>query len=207
MALRGRNFAVASPCFVSVCAMSRTTEHGSFYTRTTYDFERNEHIPPFLRNIRSLEGGADRALLETQPVVLDELVRGGGHGAAGLIEQAFADLSSQVEHLESFESLSFETDGRSPSLNLTTIKFDSEEFAIGHMEILLSEAPGMQSLPEPIGDSAFYIEVNQSGIGSMVVFKSGVWIVMLHTAQGANDAPLMDLAGVESLARIIADRL
>ena len=123
-----------------------------------------------------------------------------------LLSMAAGVDPSQVEHMESFDSLSFETDGRSPSLSLTTIKFDSEEFVAGHMEIVLSEAPGMQNLSEPMGDSAYYIEVNQSGIGSMVVFKSGVWVVMLHTSQGANDSPLVDLAGVESLARIIVDR-
>ncbi len=65
----------------------------------------------------------------------------------------------------------------------------------------------MVDLPDSIGDASLYIEANEAGIGSMVVFKKGLWLVTLHTTQSASATPLVDLAGVETLARIVADRL
>ena len=41
----------------------------------------------------------------------------------------------------------------------------------------------------------------------MVVFKERLWLVTLHTTQFAGATPLVDLAGVEALARTVADRL
>ena len=58
-----------------------------------------------------------------------------------------------------------------------------------------------------IGDAVAYRGGNQSGIGSTVVLKKGEWLVSLHTAQAAGATPLVDLAGVEALARMVADRL
>ena len=39
------------------------------------------------------------------------------------------------------------------------------------------------------------------------VSKKGEWVVSLHTAQAADVTPLVDIAGIESLARTVADRL
>ena len=58
-----------------------------------------------------------------------------------------------------------------------------------------------------IGDASFYAAVNESAFGSMVLFKKGVWVVTLHTAQPNGTSPLVDLAGLEALSRIVANRL
>ena len=114
---------------------------------------------------------------------------------------------AQVEHIVSFESLSFDTADGFVGLTLTTINFDSEEAATNHLELVTSETPGMQDLSVKIGDASLYVEVNESGVGSFVFFKKGEWVVMLHTAQPDGTSPLVDLAGVEALARIVAGRL
>ena len=114
---------------------------------------------------------------------------------------------AQVENMDSFESLSFDTADGFIGLTLTTIKFDSEGAAADHLALVSSEAPGMQELSATIGDAAFYAEVNEGGFGSMVFFKKGVWTVMLHTTHPDGTSPLVDLAGVEALARTVADRI
>ena len=75
------------------------------------------------------------------------------------------------------------------------------------MERMVEEGPPLERLTEPIGDISVFIDANEGGIGSMVVFKKGVWVVMVHTAQSDGVAPLVDVAGVETLARLVADRL
>ena len=114
---------------------------------------------------------------------------------------------AQVEHMDSFDSLSFEMAGSSQGLALTTIKYDSEEAATNHLELVTSETPEMDEHTSKIGDTSFFAEYNEAGIGSIVVFKKGSWLVTLHTTQSANATPLVDLAGVEALARTVADRL
>ncbi|MCH8801779.1 MAG: hypothetical protein IH963_12810 [Chloroflexi bacterium] len=114
---------------------------------------------------------------------------------------------SQVEHMRSFDSLEFTAEGDSWSLSLTTIRFDSEESATDHLQLVTRETPGMQAHSVKIGDASSYIEVNESGVGSFVVFKKGDWVVILHTAQPAGVAPLVDIAQVEALARKVADQL
>ncbi len=114
---------------------------------------------------------------------------------------------AQVEQIASFDSLSFEMAGSSQGLALTTIQFDSEEAATNHLELVTSETPGMDNHTSKIGDTSFFAEFNEAGIGSIVVFKKGLWVVMLLTTQSADATPLVDLAGVEALARTVADRL
>jgi hypothetical protein len=117
---------------------------------------------------------------------------------------------SQVEHIVSFCSLSFDTADGSQGLTLTTIQFDSEGAATVHWALVNSEErtrAGMQDFTDTIGDASGFIEANTAGVGSMVVFKKGAWVVVLSTAQPDSVAPLVDVAGVEALARMVADRL
>ncbi len=113
----------------------------------------------------------------------------------------------QVEHMDSFSSLSFTTEDDSRSLVLTTIDFDSEAAAIDRLGLLTAEPSGMQDTPVTIGDVSAYLELNDAGIGSMVVFKKGEWAVVLHTAQADGVTPLVDIEGVQALARTVASRL
>ena len=114
---------------------------------------------------------------------------------------------SQVEHMDSFESLSFGTEDGTRSLVLTTIDFDSQGAATDHMGLMVGEGSGMLDLPDGIGDASAFQEANEAGIGSIVVFKKGEWVVTIHTAQGAGVSPLVSLEQLTALARIVADRL
>jgi hypothetical protein len=114
---------------------------------------------------------------------------------------------AQVEHTLSFDLLSFSTADGSQGLTMTTINLDSEAESTAHMELVSSETPGIQDLPDTIGDSSGFLEANENGIGSMVIFKKGDWVILLHTAQSDRTEPLVDLAGLVTLARIVADRL
>ena len=132
---------------------------------------------------------------------------GGGGITAAYIErksQAAAIDPAQVEHMDSFESLVFTGEDHSRSLTLTAIKFDSDDAAADRSR-LMSE--GMKNMSAKIGDGSAYVDLNDSGIGSMVVLKKGVWVVSLHTAQPDGVTPLVNLSGVEALARTVADRL
>lgn len=114
---------------------------------------------------------------------------------------------AQVEHMNSFDSLSFETADGSQALMLTVIHLDSEGAASDKMETMIEEGAPLESLAVGIGDVSGFIEANEGGIGSMVVFKKGAWVVTVHTAQSRDVTPLIDVSGVETLARLVADRL
>ena len=114
---------------------------------------------------------------------------------------------AQVEHMDSFDSLSFDTADGFKGVTLSTVKFYSESAATDHLELVTTETPGLQELSGNIGDTSLYAEVNESGIWSMVFFKKGLWVVTLHTAQPDGARPLVDITAVETLARIVANRL
>lgn len=112
---------------------------------------------------------------------------------------------SQVVHMDSFTSLSFNTSGKSKSLLLTTIDFDSPAAAVFDAARLMDSS--MFDLVPTIGEVSSFVEVNAGGIGSMVSFRKGEWVVMLHTSQPDGTEPLVDLAGLTALAQLVADRL
>ena len=114
---------------------------------------------------------------------------------------------AQVEHMVSFDSLSFDTADGSQGLTLTVVHLNSENAASDQMELMLEEVPALEHLADGSGDASGFIEVNEGGMGSIVVFKKGEWVVMVHTAQPSGVEPLVDTAGVESLARLVASRL
>lgn len=63
---------------------------------------------------------------------------------------------AQVEHMESFDSLSFDTADGFRGLTLTTIKLDSEATATERLELVANETPGIQDLSSTIGDASLY---------------------------------------------------
>jgi len=114
---------------------------------------------------------------------------------------------AQVEHIDSFAVLSFDTEDGYRGLSLTTMDFDSEDAATEHMAMMTGPDSGMQDMDETIGDASVSLKANQGGMGSLVAFKKGEWVVFLHTSHPNGDTPLMDLADLESLARAVAGRL
>ena len=98
---------------------------------------------------------------------------------------------AQVEHMDSIAVLSF----------------DSEEAAATHMALMTGPDSGIHDMDETIGDASVSLEANQGGMGSVVAFKKGEWVVSLHTSHPNGDTPLMDRAALERLARAVTDRL
>ena len=80
-----------------------------------------------------------------------------------------------VEHIVSFDSLSFDTADESRKLTLTAIRLDSETAASDRMELMVEEGPPLEHLAEDIGDVSGFIESNPAGIGSIMIFKRGEW--------------------------------
>ena len=114
---------------------------------------------------------------------------------------------AQVEHIVSFDSLFFDTADGSQGLTLTVIKLDSDAAASDRMELMVADGLELQHFTEDIGDVSGFVEANEGGIGIMVVFKKGEWVIMVHTAQPDGETPLVDVSGLEALARMVADRL
>jgi hypothetical protein len=169
-------------------------------TSTTDRAGRNGSVLP-LELVTGLAGYIGSLLLPGEVAAL----AGGVELTTNYLDQE--SISSKVEHRDWLDWMSFATADGSQSFNLTTVKYDSEEAATNHLELVTSEKPGMQEHTSKIGDTSFFAEVNEFGIGSTVAFKKGLWAVMLHTTQSADATPLVDLAGVEALARTVADRL
>ena len=81
----------------------------------------------------------------------------------------------QVEHIVSFDSLSFDTADESRGLTLTAIRLNSKTAASDRMELMVEKGPPLEHLTEDIGDVSGFIESNAAGIGSIVIFKRAEW--------------------------------
>lgn len=131
------------------------------------------------------------------------------------LETRFYDLAdvaravdpTQVEDMESFYGLRFQTEGAIKGISFTVVDFNTDANALGHFEKVKSETPGMQDTAQSIGDASADVEVNAQGIGSMLVFIKDDRVVSLHTAQAEGQQPLVPLEGLEELAKIVASRL
>ena len=110
----------------------------------------------------------------------------------------------QVAHMNSFDTLTFTTPDGTSGLTLAAIDFVSDSAAADHVALLLD---GFGALATPIGDVSGGLEVNGSGIGSMVAYQHGEWAISLHTAQPDGTEPLVTFASLQELARIVDGRL
>ena len=114
---------------------------------------------------------------------------------------------AQTTNMDSWYGVVFAVAESGPSLSFTVIDFDSPPSARAHFDRMTAEASGMQVMDPAIADASAQIEVNAQGIESMLVFLAGDRLVSLHTAQSADQQPLVSLAGIEELARVVASRL
>ena len=122
-------------------------------------------------------------------------------------EMATVSDPSQVENMDSFYGLSFQTENWAKGVTFSAIDFTSTAAARYHYEKIKSETPGMQTMSPPISDASAYVDVNAEGIGSVLVFVKGDKVLSFHTAQPDGQRPLMSLEGIEELAEIVASRL
>ncbi len=187
------------PAFAAVTSTTDYSGSSGPVITTDYVSRNRSDLPVELVN--GLAGHIGSLLLTGEVAALS----GGVELTTKYLDRAL--ISSRLEHRDWLDSISFHTADGSQGFSLTTILFDSDEAATNHLKLVTSDDPGMQEHTSKIGDSSFFAEVNEFGIGSTVVFKKGLWVVMLHTIQSASATPLVDLAGVETLARIVADRL
>ena len=141
-----------------------------------------------------------RALLETDPSLKD---RRRMYDYKAMAEKTDPAL---VAEMDSFYGISFETTS-GLGLTLSTIDFDTASWASSHFQRILSEDASLAAMDLRIGDLSARSEVNMSGVGSMVLFLNGDKVVSLHTTMGLDDQPLIPLEGLESLARLVEQRL
>jgi len=207
--------------------ISETAVTASEFAREALEATGDENIGLALQRTPAFMAGVQSRTGPSKPVVVME--RAVEHDSSALLSSGevsdlaggtplnvqYRDLKakaaavdpSQVEHIDSFAVLSFDTQDGSRGLSLTTMDFDSEAAAAEHLAMLVGPESGMQKMNDTIGDASASLEANQSGIGSVVAFKMGEWVVSLYTSHPDGDTPLINLAKLESLARTVAGRL
>lgn len=63
-----------------------------------------------------------------------------------MLSRAAAVGSTQIEHMVSFNLLSFDTESGFQSMSLTAIQLDSEAESAAHMALVSGETPGIQEV-------------------------------------------------------------
>jgi hypothetical protein len=111
---------------------------------------------------------------------------------------------AQVVDIDTWYGLTFESDETTGGLTLSVIDFDTPESARDHFDLVKAETPGLSATENSIGDASAAVVVNDQGIGSILVFLQGDRFVQLHTS---GTPPMVDLPGLEHLARVVAGRL
>jgi hypothetical protein len=125
----------------------------------------------------------------------------------------FVDLSGQIAdpaqrvHIDNYYAISYFSQADSAEgVVLEMIDFDSEAAATQFLRNATAGSP-LAMMERPAGLISFSAEVNQAGVGSVVIFQTGETLgeLLVRTPQGA--APLMGLPALESLARQVAAKL
>ncbi len=122
-------------------------------------------------------------------------------------EMAAVSDPSQVENMDSFYGLSFQTEDGAKGVTFSAIDFTSTAAARDHYEQIKSETPGMQAMSPPISDASANVDVNAEGIGSVLIFVKGDKALSFHTARPDGQQSLMSLERLETLAKLVASRL
>ena len=112
----------------------------------------------------------------------------------------------QVVAMDSFYSLSFQTEDGMKCMTLTVIDFNSNSSAEQHFQKVRIESE-LESMQEPIGNDSYAKQFNSMGIGSIVVFLIGDKLVQLHTAMPVGESPIVDLTGLVELAKKVEGKL
>jgi hypothetical protein len=110
----------------------------------------------------------------------------------------------QAAVMDSFFVLHFRADEEMKDLIFSMIDFDSPTSAQNHLDRMKSEGPGLEDMEPPIGDASVEVKANSHGTDGAVIFIKGDKFVQLHTM---GEQPIIDLEGLEELARIVESRL
>ena len=152
------------------------------------------------RTLITLEDDFEELLLRTQQINVD--VR----DTKALVSSADPNAVTDVE---AWYTMSFESLDRNKQMLMSVIDFESGTGAIRHLETMRSNLPDFPivAIDPPVGDESFEIQVNEVGVGVLLVFKKGDKAVTLHTAQPDGDEPLVSVEGLEELARSVERKL
>ena len=121
----------------------------------------------------------------------------------------FSANPDAVTDVEAWYTMAFESLDRNKQMLMSVIDFESGTGAIQHLETMRSNLPDfpVEVIDPPLGDESFRIQVDEVGVGVLLVFKKGDKAVTFHTAQPDGDEPLVDLDGLEELARNVERKL
>ena len=115
--------------------------------------------------------------------------------------------ATQVVNIDSWFGLTLETPGSADGLTFTLIDFDSPTAASAHFEKMRS---AKKAPPEPeasFGGTAYRVQMNFLGIGSMLVVVKGDKLLSFDTAISEGQPPLVTLEGLDELAALVVTRL
>ena len=121
-------------------------------------------------------------------------------------KMAESEDPEQVAAMDSFYGLSFQTEDGMKAMTLMAIDFDSTSSAQQHFQKVKIESE-LESMEKPIGDSSFEKELGLEGIGSVVIFLKGDKVIQLHTTMPEGEKPIVDLKGLEELAKKVEEKL
>ncbi|MCH7655192.1 MAG: hypothetical protein IIC95_04295 [Chloroflexi bacterium] len=113
--------------------------------------------------------------------------------------------AEQVREIESWYGLHFERSERVIGLSLSVIDFDSAERA-GRQLDLVESGPAFEPMASPVGDRSAWAGP-RGGAGAALAFVAGRRLVTLHSIAALGQEPLVDVAQVEALARLVEGRL
>ena len=112
---------------------------------------------------------------------------------------------TQVEHIETWHSVTFTREAEGPTLILSVVEYDTPGPAERRLDV--SEAgPAFERMDQPIGDRSI-LGLPDVDTGTAVTFLQGVRLVTLQAPAGNDGRQLLDPAQLLELAQLVADRL
>ena len=114
---------------------------------------------------------------------------------------------AQVVNMDSWFGLTMETPGSADGLTFSLIDFDSPTAASAHFEMMRSAKKAPPESEASFGGTAYRVEMNFLGIGSMLVVVKGDKLLSFNTAISEGQPPLVTLEGLDELAALVVSRL
>ncbi|MFQ5968378.1 MAG: hypothetical protein ACE5MI_12345 [Acidimicrobiia bacterium] len=114
---------------------------------------------------------------------------------------------AQVARIESWFGWTLESPSSADGLTFTLIDFDSSASASAHFEKMRSSSKAPPDPEESFGGTAYRVEMNSQGIGSMLVLVKGDKLLSFHTAISEGHPPMVTPEGLDELAELALSRL
>ena len=113
----------------------------------------------------------------------------------------------QVVAVDSWYGLIIVSEDGFKGMTFQVVDFDSQQKASDHFEKAKSETPGIVAAASPIGDAYAQYDIDDRGLGGLVMFIKGDLAVSLHTSRPDGQQALVDLEGLNQLARAVETKL